>query len=260
MRSVDGQAFICGCGHSGTSLLTNMFAAHPEVFVPRIETRIFMTEDREEARRGYTAIVEEAVAANDRFIVEKTPKHIHRLDMIRDLVPGARFILPVRDGRDVVASLVKRHSTVDRAINRWIRDNRIVLAARDAPDVHVYRHEDLVRDVEGTLRGICEAIDLPFDPAMVTYHEEKRWWFGASKAYEPQDASVREANISNAVYRNWQINQPVFDSSGTWTQVVSEEALQPLLAGKGRPLMEAFGYLPDGARPVRSQGNASSEE
>jgi hypothetical protein len=240
IRSLDGQAFICGCGHSGTSLLANMFAAHPRVAVPRIETRIFMTDDREEARRAYQAMVEETVVPGRRFLVEKTPKHIHHLDMIRDLVPGARFVLPVRDGRDVVASLVRRHFTVQQGINRWIRDNRIVLAERDAPDVHVYRHEDLVRDTEGTLRGICAAIDLPFDNAMLRYHEEERLWFGASTVRPPG-----KRRPSNDVYRTWQVNQPVFDSSGTWQDLLTTEDLAPLIAGKGRPMMEALGYLPD---------------
>lgn len=33
------------------------------------------------------------------------------------------------------------------------------------------RYEDLVANTEVTLRRICEFLDLPWDPAMLTYHE-----------------------------------------------------------------------------------------
>ena len=36
------HAFICGCGHSGTSLMAAMFASHPGAFIPLRETETFL--------------------------------------------------------------------------------------------------------------------------------------------------------------------------------------------------------------------------
>ena len=63
---------------------------------------------------------------------------------------------------------------VGEAVGRADREG-----ARMAPKIEHYnevKFEDLVRDTEGTLRKVCEIIELDFDPVMLDYHEraEKR--------------------------------------------------------------------------------------
>ncbi|MEJ7797211.1 MAG: sulfotransferase [Solirubrobacteraceae bacterium] len=231
------EVFICGCGHSGTSLIANMFAAHPTVFVPLRETYVF--KDPARAQERYGALLEEATATRRPFMVEKTPGHIHHIDLIRCTVPRARFILPVRDGRDVVASIARRTGSVDQGIKRWIVDNGIVLAQRDRDDVFTYRHEDLVEDTDGVLRSACAFAGIPFDAAMLDYHQTARLWFGQRRLKEADPSEKHKA------HRNWQINQPVFDNRGRWVDELTPEQVQPLLEGPGLHLMRAFGYVPE---------------
>jgi hypothetical protein len=231
--------FVCGCGHSGTTLIANMFAAHPEIHIPLTETNIFLGPE-EDAAPGFAALEAEALAAGKRILVEKTPRHVRRIDRIRKVVPGARFVMPIRDGRDVTASIARRRKDHAAAAGakRWIADNRLVLAVRDDDDVLAYRHEDLVADAGPVLASICEFAGIPFDERMLRYHEQDRVWFG-----QPEGSSVSSNEARHHELRNWQINQPIFDSSGKWREELDEADLVPLLSGPGRRLMEEFGYL-----------------
>lgn len=227
-------AFICGCGHSGTSLLANIFAAHPEVYVPLRETNVFLSR-----RRAWLLLQRlklELLLSGRRHLIEKTPQHVRAVERIRRMVPGARFIFIVRDGRDVIASLVKRGRSVEASAERWIADNERVLAQRGAPDAIVMRYEDLVLLPERELERLCSFLGVIFSPDMLDYHRDKRLWFG-------QEALVRgDESVEHEAHRNWQINQPIFDGRGRWRTVLSEEELAPLYTGRGGELMRAFAY------------------
>ena len=106
---------------------------------------------------------------------DKTPGYATRMRRIQRALPEARFVHLIRDGRDVVLSRQtksRRPPPVGLAAKRWKR--RIISTRKRAKGVSHYlelRYEDLVLDTEGTLRRVCEYIEMPFDPAMLAYHE-----------------------------------------------------------------------------------------
>jgi Sulfotransferase family len=106
---------------------------------------------------------------------DKTPGYVREMHRIESVLPEARFVHLVRDGRDVAVSVLGMNwgpSTVPEAAFRWKK--RILRAREQAPRIGHYveiRYEDLVRDTESTLRRVCEFIELPFDDAMLRYHE-----------------------------------------------------------------------------------------
>jgi len=236
--TMEAVIFICGCGHSGTTLMANVMAAHPDVYIPFRETAIFRTADREKAEAGYRELYAEAEASGKRYLVEKTPRHIRHLPLIRSIEPRARFVVPVRDGRDVAASYARRAGDPALGVNQWIKSNAIVNAQRKRPDVLIYRHEDLVDDFERTLRKICGFASIPFDDAMLRYHETERLWFGRDGV-----ATSNGEEQGNADLRNWQVNQPIFDNRGRWQQELSSDDIADLMRDRGERLMRRFGYL-----------------
>jgi len=215
-----------------------MFAAHPDVFVPPFESDVFLEGDRV-ARARLRTLRNAAIRSSKRFLVEKTPKHVRRLDTLRRVAPNGQIVLVVRDGRDVAASIAKRYRDSDatRGIQRWIADNTIVLAERESEDVFVYRHEDLVANPEAIIRTICRFTAIPFHEAMLSYHRQQRLWFGEQEVRRGRPAT------NHLALRNWQVNQPIFDSRGVWKGVLSPAEVSLLIEGRGRVLMEAFGYL-----------------
>lgn len=240
-RPLDAEVFICGCEHSGTSLVATMFAAHPDVHVPLVETNIF--KEGRDPQDGLSMLRADTRAGSRRYLVEKTPPHISRLETLRDAAPDARVVIPVRDGRSVVASLIRKKGARKSASSarRWIRANSIAAAERSAPDVLVYRHEDLVRNPRGTLASICSFAGIPFDDAMLEYHKQERLWFQQSDLREGSGVGRDE----HRALRNWQVNQPIFDSGDRWRTELSAADLDLLVTGHGRKLMETFGYLPE---------------
>ncbi|MGH2963221.1 MAG: sulfotransferase family protein, partial [Solirubrobacterales bacterium] len=106
---------------------------------------------------------------------DKTPRYVTRMRLIADALPEAHFVHVIRDGRDVALSVRDRtvkDYTVERVAQRW--KEKISKARRDAPLLKHYmelRYEELILDPERALREICAFVRLPFDAAMLTYHE-----------------------------------------------------------------------------------------
>ena len=94
---------------------------------------------------------------------------------IQRVLPEARFVHIIRDGRDVSLSHLRMNwgpETYEESARLW--RNRIRKARKMAPTIDHYmevRFEDLVADTEGVLRRVCEFIELDFDPVMLDYHE-----------------------------------------------------------------------------------------
>jgi len=140
--------FIVGCGRSGTTLLGEMLADHPEVHYlnePRDrwsavdpltdDIDLFDTPRRKLCLRGEDASddrvrrFERVFGVSDpharRTLVEKLPQNCFRIPWLRRLAPRAKFIHIVRDWPGVVASITKLSRDESYAIagrpllNRW---------------------------------------------------------------------------------------------------------------------------------------------
>jgi hypothetical protein len=234
-RDLQNEAFICGCGHSGTTILANILAGHPAIHVPLDETGVF-AQTPYAARRKLSLLRWEARRTGKRVLVEKTPKHIRHLDLLFSLSPRARLIIPVRDGRDVAASIARRYGEeLDRGINRWIEDNSIVASIRSQPGVFCYRYEDFVADPATLLRQLCEFLELEWNDLLLTHHDQDRRWF--------QQRDVKATSVQDhKAFRNWQVNQPIFDGRNKWRGDYTEQDMRRLYEGKGGDLMSAWGY------------------
>jgi hypothetical protein len=128
--------FLIGCARSGTSILGEALAAHPQVdylfeasaiwnelVPPRGDHRLTARDAAPEAARAIIlALAKSRDAlprtgaddakegnATDRILLEKNPKHVIRIPFLRALFPQARFIHIIRDGRDTAASLMFRN-------------------------------------------------------------------------------------------------------------------------------------------------------
>lgn len=238
------KVFICGCGHSGTSIAARILATHPAAYVPQYETEAFLPEKfmppagvaAVEAARN---LLQQAAASGRPAFVEKTPRHVYAVALIRRLVPGARFLMPVRDGRDVAASIAHRTGDLDRGLTRWVTETALVRAEIDQPDVLVYRYEDFIDDPQGMVQRWCAFADLEFTHELLDYHQAEQLWFRTDAVEQGDGRSPPE----HRKLRNWQINQPLFDGRGRWQRELNAEQLKLFEQGAALELMQAFGYL-----------------
>lgn len=131
-------------------------------------------------------------------IAEKTPHNVTEFGQLAAWFPRAKFVHVVRDGRAVVASLLKQR-WVDllapeqklvwycrTAANAALYWRQILEAAdehRDAiapPNFHELRYEQLVRAPEHTLRRLFDFLNEPWEPHVLAANPvdasaEQRW-------------------------------------------------------------------------------------
>lgn len=108
---------------------------------------------------------------------DKTPIYCRHLDAIRRVLPEARFIHLIRDGRDAALSLRRLWFSpgweIETQASYW---RECVLAARRAGANHrdylEVRYENLILNTRETLEQICAHIELRFEEAMLAYFEQ----------------------------------------------------------------------------------------
>ena len=122
-RLIPTPLFVVGCARSGTSIFGEALAAHPDIaylfeLSPMWKRVVEEGDDHrldasdvtaDIARESYERLAEEASKSDGTVLVEKNPKHVLRLPFLNALFPWARFVHILRDGRDVVSSLMFRN-------------------------------------------------------------------------------------------------------------------------------------------------------
>jgi hypothetical protein len=104
---------------------------------------------------------------------DETPTYVRAMPLLSSLFPTARFVQVVRDGRDValtMTTLLHRRSNIWREAYLWRRQTGAGLAAgRDLGPSRYLQvpYESLARSPEESLRGVCDFLDLGFDPVML---------------------------------------------------------------------------------------------
>jgi hypothetical protein len=227
--------FIVGCGHSGTSLLLRILGAHSRMFGLPFES---MLAFRRRPERMLKAFERPTIAERKVRWVEKTPRHITRIDRLMELCPDAKFLLILRDGRDVACSIQDREGDIELGIKRWVHDNRAGQQYWDHPNVHVLKYERIVEDVEGTITAALHFLGEEYEPEMREYHRSPKSIYHRKLA-KPESPSGK----NHEQYRNWQINQPLFDGRGKWMRMTAVE--KRIVKEHANDMLIEYGYVTD---------------
>jgi len=215
-----GPILVVGCGHSGTSILRAIIGRNSAIYDVGAETNLFVgvTESRFGIkfirRRGLKALAEYRSASNRSGAltwVEKTPRHVRETAFIRVVAPTARIVSIVRDGRDVVASLIERGESFEAAIDRWVRDITSAVRSSNQRRGYLIRYEDLVRDSVGTLSPLCCWLGIAYEPSMLEARGDEQ--------------VIKRLEIPHHFRRTAQIRSPIFDGSGRWRRDLTDDQL-----------------------------------
>ncbi len=184
-------------------------------------------------------------AAGKRLVGDKTPAYVRSVPTLHDLWPGTRFVHIIRDGRDVLLSL-KNWSKTGSAAGRfasWKEDPaattglwwkwNVRLGQEDGNSLgpklyHEVRYEELVSEPEGTCADLCSFLGLPYDDAMLRFHEGREKTdpaLDAKKAWRPVTAGLR-----------------------AWESEMSAEDIERFEAAGG-DLLDELGYARAASRP-----------
>ncbi len=253
--STRSPCFLVGFPRSGTTLTEQILAAHPRVnslderpfldqvieagtdmttaSYPLCIDQLTETQVQQLRERYWDLLKADSTIDQDRLVLDKMPLNLVHIGLIRRLFPEAQLIVALRDPRDCCLSafmqdfvpneaMVQFHSLerttalYAQVMGLWL-DNRSALAN---PWIES-RYEDLVDDLEGAARRLLSFLDLPWDQAVLHYHQH------ASRRHisTPSHQDVQKPIFRRAL-RRWQRYEKHF--------VPFEERL--------RPFITAFGY------------------
>ncbi|MFA6957507.1 MAG: sulfotransferase [Thermoanaerobaculia bacterium] len=176
---------------------------------------------------------------------DKTPAYGHHMARIEQLLPEARFVHIVRDGRDVALSLRQQWFTPagDMAglARHWAETVR-ELRSEGSRRRHYLeiRYEELLRDTRVTLGKLCRFLDLPFDDAMLEYHRTAESRLGEVGDQRLPDGRVvtRESRLEKHRLAG---SPPDESRIGVWREQLTADEKEAFSAVAGELLRE-LGY------------------
>lgn len=177
---------------------------------------------------------------------DKTPLYSHHLRAIETLLPEARFVHLVRDGRDAAVSLRERWFSPGRDIAvqaAFWRDNVQAARQEGAACRHFLevRFEDLVREPETVLRRICDFIALDFRPEMLHHDERAPQRLEEHGARYAMDGGLIVSQDDRRQQQAQSRQRPDPEKIGIWRRLLSAEECRRFeeIAGD---LLEAYDY------------------
>lgn len=222
--------FIVGMPRSGTSLVEQILASHPDVRgagelenLEDLERRAPQILGRTGSYPGcLSGVTAEAMATlarpyldaigslsqGARYVTDKLPGNYERLGLIEKLFPDARIIHLVRDPRDTCLSCYFQnfgknltYSSDLQALGEVYRIyERLMDHWRSTLSIGILdiRYEALVTSPEPEVRRLLEFCELPWEPRCLEFHKSQRY-------------------INTASYD--QVRQPLYRSSiGRWSR------------------------------------------
>jgi Flp pilus assembly protein TadD len=251
-----GHAFLVGFPRSGTTLLENVLASHPEVMA--MDERANMREfeatyisgaaaldhlgaisaaEAAQRRSEYWARVRETRTAPDgKVVVDKMPLYTTKLPVIHKLFPGVKVLFAQRDPRDVVFSCFRRPFQINSGMYQFVTlegaarfydavMSLMEIYRRTLPlDVHTIRYESFVADFEGEARAVCDFLGVDWRDSLHDF---------AAVAKERRIRTPSAAQVRSGLYTT---------GAGQWRRYARHlEPVMPIL----QPWVERFGYDPD---------------
>jgi Tfp pilus assembly protein PilF len=259
-RSEAEPAFLVGFPRSGTTLLNQILDCHSSV--QALEEKRTVSEmlgavhsmpegyphalavcdqfDIDYLREAYFNAVSEHVTLDpNKLLIDKLPLNLTKACLIHRVFPRARFILALRHPCDVVLSCFMQDFHVNDAMaNFFTLKDTVALYVRTMElwelfqrdlelSVHQIRYEDLVDDLEGRTRSLCDFLGLPWQAELKQF---------ATKALD-------RGKINTPSYE--QVSKPIYrEARYRWERY--REHLAPYLPTL-QPYIERFGYS-DAAR------------
>ena len=180
---------------------------------------------------------------------EKTPIYVKSIRKIHGVLPEARFLHVIRDGRDVALSIrdraVKEHP-IPKIAERWVR--RIGQARRQSkklPDAAYkeIRYEQLILDTEPVLREVCEFFELDWDDAILDYHQRSAERLEEMKRELPADGKRTTLSVERRMATHARTTQaPDPSRVSRWREQMDPADRREFESIAGE-LLEELGYV-----------------
>jgi tetratricopeptide (TPR) repeat protein len=203
--------FIVGMPRSGTSLVEQILASHPDVYgageledLLSIAAKVGGVDGQnyphtlatltpsilDQLAHAYLDRID-SLNSTSRFVTDKMPLNYLELGLIELLFPGTRIIHCVRDPRDTCLSCYMNDIAAgvtfardQRTLAGYYRQYQRLMdhwqSVLSIPILEV-RYEDVVGDLEGQARRLLQFMELPWDDRCLSFHQNIRGVATASR-------------------------------------------------------------------------------
>ncbi|WP_321277443.1 sulfotransferase [Thiomicrorhabdus indica] len=180
---------------------------------------------------------------------DKTPPYVQYMPAIQKLIPQARFIHLIRDGRDVALSYQDKWFGPEQkdlpTLAKFWRDR--ILNARESvheltPNTYLeVRYEDLVQSPEPTLRKICQFLNLDYSAEMLTYHQNSAQRLDEMQDWQHKGQSVAVSKQALLKIHEHTLKQPDQSQIGKWQKRWDKQQISGFEM-HAEPLLKSLGY------------------
>ncbi|NIK12507.1 sulfotransferase family protein [Alkalibacillus almallahensis] len=262
MNKEKGMVFIGGAGRSGTTLLRVMLNAHPEMcsgpefkLLPNlingykqlgrmVDIRKSYYLDDSKLNESYRALIntffENFLEQNNASrVVEKTPHNVLIMQELANILPDSKFIHIVRDGRDVVSSLIDMEwkdssgetiwyvKNVENATKYWVQVVEQGLKSAESSilkdRIKLIKYEDLILNPQNTMEDILKFLGERWDDRVMEHETQNLY----SEPVESSTSQVSQKRYTKAI--------------GKWQEKLDEKEKEIFYKQAGH-LLKTLGY------------------
>jgi Sulfotransferase family len=177
---------------------------------------------------------------------DKTPSYSSQMPEIEAVLPEARFIHLIRDGRDVALSVRPLWFAPGKDIRTIARDwkNRIEetrYLSRNCRHYLEIHYENLVRHTESELRKICVFIKLDYHPQMLNYFNGARKRLDEIKTRYRSDGNLLISKEERLFNQRFTSSPPDCSRIFRWKHEMTREEQREFETEAG-DLLKTLGY------------------
>jgi hypothetical protein len=150
------------------------------------------------------------------YVVDKTPNNVFIVDKLRECWPDARFLFLLRHPAAIARSrlAVRPEADPEQNVELIRRYCDALEAARRTYDGLTVRYEDLTADPTAVTRGVCEFLEVPWEPSMLDYgrYDHGRYRAGLGDWAD----KIRTGKVQRAEPPPEEVPEPLRDVAAAW--------------------------------------------
>jgi hypothetical protein len=178
-----------------------------------------------------------------KVIADKNNYYINHFNDLNEIWPDAKYILVVRDGRDVACSYLnietlvtnspykpKLSTDIKTIAKEWLTNNQNVLSFSESLNNNqfmVIRYEDFVKDSELYLTKVCNFLGLNFESNMLNYYIK--------------NAKEQDEPLSSLDWKKKTLEKPDKDNIGKYKMELEKQSIEEFNT-TATDLLQKFNY------------------
>lgn len=181
---------------------------------------------------SYLIQIIDSIAAYEKKSIwlEKTPLHLHYIDIIKKNTSNCYFLHLVREPIANIAALLDvgrkypgqfQQNSLKKAYKRYINETAVTSRKIKSPGNILIHYEDLVSHPAQTLKNICDFISIPFQKSMLDHSK-------MVQKISSEDEEWKKSNLEKLQFKD-KVWQRLTQEEINWLKEKLENSKNPII-------------------------------